>query len=144
MQEGKGFSRTENTRLTKRVTLGWYVPPVTTTPERKPRHGTLEYWRKILNEAGLDADSVEHLVWDRSNGREIIRKRTRHIEDWEGEQAKCHGNQRSLMSRSQKNDEQQRSLVCQWTECGKTFTSVAGRKIHEKVHRKKQTARDIV
>ena len=126
----------ENTRPTKRVTLGWYVPPVTPTPERKPRHGTLEYWRKILNEAGLDTDSVEHLVWDRSNWREIIRKRTRHIEEWEEEQAKCHGNQRSQMSRSQKNDEQQRSLVCQWTECGQTFTSITGRKIHEKVHRK--------
>ena len=97
--------RMENTRPTKRVTLGWYVPTVTPTPERKPRHGTLG-WRKILNEAGLDADPVEHLVCDRSNWREIIRKRTRHIEEWEGEQAKCHGNQRSQISRSQKNDEQ--------------------------------------
>ena len=70
--------RMENTRPPKRVTLGWYVPPVTPTPERKPRHGTLEYWRKILNETGLDAESIEHLVWDRSNWREIIRKRTRH------------------------------------------------------------------
>ena len=34
--------RMENTRPTKRVTLGWYVPPVTPTPERKPRHGILE------------------------------------------------------------------------------------------------------
>ena len=40
------------------------------------------------------------------------------------------------MSRSQKNYEQQRSLVCQWAECGKTFTSITGRKVHEKVHRK--------
>ena len=39
------------------------------------------------------------------------------------------------MSRSQKNIEQQRSLVCQWTECGKTFKSITGRKIHEKVNR---------
>ena len=39
------------------------------------------------------------------------------------------------MSRSQKNIEQQRSLVCQWIECGKTFKSITGRKIHENVHR---------
>ena len=39
------------------------------------------------------------------------------------------------MSRSQKNIEQQRSLVYQWTECGKTFKSITGRKIHENVHR---------
>ena len=123
--------RLENARPTKRVTFGLYVPPVTPTSERKPRHGTLEYRRKTLNEAGLDADSREHLVWDRSNWREIIRKRTRHIEEWEGEQAKCHGNQRLQMSRSQKNDEQQRSLVCQWTE-------------FEKVHRKTDSKRQSV
>ena len=40
----------EDTRPTKRATLGWHVPPVTPTPERKPRHGSIEYWRKILHE----------------------------------------------------------------------------------------------
>ena len=67
--------RMENTRPTKRITLGWCVPPVTPTPQRKPRHGTLDYWRKILYDAGLDADSIEHLVCDRSKWREIIRKK---------------------------------------------------------------------
>ena len=113
----------ESTRSTKRVTLGCYVQPVTPTPERKPRHRTLEYWRKILNEVGLDAGLIENLMWDQSNWREIIEKRTRHIlgqdrtsqdrtkedrtsqEEWGGEQAKCNRNRRSQMSRSQKNDE---------------------------------------
>ena len=50
--------RTDNNRPTKQMTLGWYAPPVTLTPERKPRHGTIEYWRKVIREAGLDADSI--------------------------------------------------------------------------------------
>ena len=36
-----------------------------TDTTKKMRHGTLEYWRMILNEAGLDADSIEHLVCER-------------------------------------------------------------------------------
>ena len=36
----------ESTRPTKRVTLGWFVPPVTPTPQRNPRCRTIE--------AGLD------------------------------------------------------------------------------------------
>ena len=73
----------------------------------------------------------------------IIRKRTSHTEEWEGEQAKCHGNQRLRMSRSQKNYEQKRSLICQWAECGKTFTSSTGRKVHEKVHKKQRAANEV-
>ena len=57
--------RMENAGPTKRVTLGWYAPLVTQTPEKKPRLGTLEYKRKILIEAVLGADSIEYLVWDR-------------------------------------------------------------------------------
>ena len=136
--------RMENTRPTKRVTLDWYVPPVTPTPERKPRHGTLEYWRNILNEAGLDADSIEHLVWDRSNWREKIRKRTSHIEEWEGEQAKCHGNQRSRMSRSQKNYEQQRSLICHWLNVVKLLHQLHAEKFMKKSIEKKESSKRSV
>ena len=128
--------RMDNNRPTKRITLGWYVPPVTPTPQRKPRHGTLEYWRKILYDAGLDADSIEHLECDRSKWMEIIRKRKNHLKEWEEEQSKLHGNQYSQMSRSERNRERQRSLVCQWAECRKTFKSITGRKNHEKIHRK--------
>ena len=128
--------RMDNNRPTKRITLGWYVLPVTPTPQRKPRHGTLEYWRKILYDAGLDADSIEHLVCDRSKWREIICKRKNHLKEWEKEQSKLHGNQYSQMSRSERNRERQRSLVCQWAECRKTFKPITGRKNHEKIHRK--------
>ena len=40
------------------------------------------------------------------------------------------------MSRSERNRERQRSLVCQWAECRKTVTSITGRKNHEKIHSK--------
>ena len=50
--------RMENNHPTKWITLGWYVPLLATTPQRRRRRGTLEYWRKVLNEAGLDPDSI--------------------------------------------------------------------------------------
>ena len=39
------------------------------------------------------------------------------------------------MKRSQASMEKQRSLVCQWPECGKILKSITGRKNHEKIHR---------
>ena len=35
--------RMDNNRPTKQITLGWYTPSVTPTPQRKARHGTIEY-----------------------------------------------------------------------------------------------------
>ena len=111
--------RMDNNRPTKQITLGWYAPLITPTPERKPRHGTIEYWRKVLREAGLDADSIEYLVSDKGKWRQIIHERKVHIEEWEKSQAEHHGNQRSQMKRSQASMEKQRSLVCQWPNAAK-------------------------
>ena len=55
----------DNNRPTRQITLGWYTLSITPTPERKAKHGTIKYWRKLLREAGVDADSVEHLVCDK-------------------------------------------------------------------------------
>ena len=127
--------RMDNNRPTKQITLGWYTPPVTPILERKARHGTIEYWRKLLREAGLDADSVEHLVCDKGKWRKIIHERKMYIKEWEECQAEYHGNQHSQMKRSQASVEKQRSVVCQWTGCGKVLKSITGRKNHEKIHR---------
>ena len=118
--------RMDNKRPTKQKTLGWYAPLITPTPERKPRHGTIEYGRKVLREAGLDADSIEYLVSDKGKWRQIIHERKGHIEEWEKSQAEHHGNQRSQMKRSQTSMEKQRSLVCQWPKCGKILKSITG------------------
>ena len=127
--------RMDNNRPTKQMTLGWYAPPVTPTPERKLRHGTIEHWRKVLREAGFDVDSIEYLVPDKGKLRQIIHERKVHIEEWEKSQAEHHENQRSQMKRSQASMEKQRSLVCQWPKCGKILKSITGRKNHEKIHR---------
>ena len=130
--------RMDNNHPTKQITLGWYAPPVILRPERKPRHGTIEYWRKVIREAGLDADSTEYLVSDKGKWRQIIHERKVHIEEWEKSQAEHHGNQCPQMKRSQTSMEKQRSLVCQWPECGKILKSITGRKNHEKIHRAKR------
>ena len=58
----------DSNRPTKKITLGWYTTSVPPAPERKARHGTIEYWRKLLREDGADADSIERLVCDKGNG----------------------------------------------------------------------------
>ena len=52
------IQRMENNHPTNQITLDCYVPLLATTPQKRPRRGTLEYWRKVLNEAGLDPDSI--------------------------------------------------------------------------------------
>ena len=75
------FLRMDNNRPTKQITLDLYAPPVILRPERKQRHGTIEYWRKVLREAGLDADSIEILVCDKGKWRQIILERKVGIEE---------------------------------------------------------------
>ena len=55
-----------------------------------------------------------------------------HIEEWEESQADHQGNQYFQMKISQAGLEKQRSVVCQWTGCGKVLKSIIGRKNHEK------------
>ena len=135
--------RMDNNRPTKQITLGWYTPSVTPTPRRKARHGTIEYWRKLLREAGLDADSVEHLVCNKRKWRKIIHERRVHIKEWKENQADHHGNQHSQMKRSQASMEKQRSVVCQWTGCCKVLKSITGQKNHEKIHRRNRQQETI-
>ena len=55
-------TRMENNRPTKQTTLGWYVPPVTLMPQTKPRHGMLEYWRKIIYGGFIEIGRLECAV----------------------------------------------------------------------------------
>ena len=64
--------RLDNNRPTKQTTLGWYTPPVTPLPQRKLRHSTIEYWRKITSAARLDANSFEHFVCGKGKWKRII------------------------------------------------------------------------
>ena len=47
------------------------------------------------------------------------------------------------MKRSQASIEKQRSVVCQWTGCGKVLKSITGRKNHEKIHKISQQRETI-
>ena len=120
----------DHNRLTKQITLGWHAPTVKPTPERKPRHGTIEYWRKVLRQAGLDADAIKGLVCDKGKWRKIIHNRKVGIEAWETSQAENHGKQCSQMRRSQASTQKQRSLVCQWFVWSKILKSITGQKLH--------------
>ena len=89
----------------------------------------IEYWSTILYEAGLDADSINQAVCDRSQWREMVQRRKRYLEEWEGEQAKkLHGNQHSQIKHHM-------LIVCQWSGCGKVLKSIPGQKSQEKIQR---------
>ena len=119
--------RMRSSHPTKPMTLGWYAPLVKPTPERKLMHGTIE--------AGLHADSIEHLLWDKGKWRKVIHEREVHLKKWKKSKTQQRGNQNSQTERSQAGINKQGSSVCQWPRCGKTLKPITGRKKYEKTHR---------
>ena len=117
--------RMENTRLTKRVTMGWPGENIKDW-HHKQKQTTIGYWRKILKDGGKDPDLIETLASDRAKYRSFVNKRTRHIEKWEENRA-----ENIMTTRAQR---ETASNVCQ--ECGKPCRSLSGLKSHARVHRK--------
>ena len=63
----------DNSRTAKQVTLGWYQKDGI----REGQQGTVQYWRKIIREAGVDSENVEMHVWDRKKWRNLIDRRVK-------------------------------------------------------------------
>ena len=63
----------DNSRTTKQVTLGWYQKDGI----RERQQGKVQFWRKIIREAGVDSENVEMHVWDRKKWRNLIDRRVK-------------------------------------------------------------------
>ena len=78
--------RMDNSRTTKQATLGWYQKEGI----RRAQQSTVQFWRKIIEEAGVDSDNVEIYVWDRKKWRNLIDGRMKKIRQWDMHVATIH------------------------------------------------------
>ena len=124
--------RMDNSRTTKQVTLGWYQKEGI----RRAQQSTVQYWRKIIGEAGVDSDNVEMYVWDRKKWRNLIDGRMKKIREWEVHMATIHkSNQRekNTIRRNERVQRRRQILMCDWEECGKVFRTKGGLKAHQRM-----------
>ena len=130
--------RMPNSRTTKKITLGWLK---TTRRKVKRNQSTVVYWRKLLKEANIDYDDVEVLSSDREEWKQRIVERKEYLERWEAEQCLRHKNQdlREIkIERSEYQPQDERLKMCPWPQCGRRFATIAGRKVHQRVHKKER------
>ena len=117
-------------RITKAVTLGWLeeLEGLGKCPGRKRK--TVRYWRKIVEEAGIDWTKVGVLSADRDGWRKMTEERMEHLEKYE----RSKGNLRTgeEIERNIVRERTEEDLVCSWEGCGKRCKSRGGLKIHQK------------
>ena len=73
--------RMPNTREVKIATLGWHekLEELPKAPRKKRK--TILYWRKILEEAGVDIMEIENLTADREEWRKPVKERIEHLKN---------------------------------------------------------------
>ena len=97
----------------------------------------LTHWHKLLKEANIEHHAVERIAMDRTEWRNVVKDRMRHIEQFkkqQGHRYARHENEELIERRSQykiPNDNK-----CKYEVCGRTFRTMAGLVIHQKrLHR---------
>ena len=57
---------------------------------REGQQSTVQYWRKIIREAGADSENIKMHVRDRKKWRNLIDRRMKKIREWEGQMEAIH------------------------------------------------------
>ena len=70
-------------RIVKQAVLGWNQDLENLHKSRKKRETTVEYWRRLLKEAGVEVESVEKLVMDRKEWKEMIQNRMKYLQSFD-------------------------------------------------------------
>ena len=132
--------RMEDTRTVKAVTLGWLEDLEDHEKRRGRKAKTVNYWKKIIKEAGFDWTDIGRLTEDRKKWRASVKERMKYLESWERRLA-----HRSTEERGERNKvpEQPNNFVCDFEECGKVCRSKTGlvnhrRRMHQ-ISREKVT-----
>ena len=122
--------RMEDTRLVKAAVLGWMedLEEHQKVPGKKRK--TVLFWKKTLREAALDHTRINTLTSDRKEWRSQVRKRMRHIEEWEKKSG--HHVEGERGGRSSPTEEMESSLTCDWEGCGKVCKSKGGLTAHRR------------
>ena len=123
--------RMENDRLTKAMVFGWYEGLEGKDKMLGRKRKTVLYWKRMLNECGVDWTDVERLCSDRDGWKECVRERMKHLNKWERQQGHLYdwgANERMC----ERNERRVIDLVCRYEGCEKVCRSKAGLVQHQK------------
>ena len=75
--------RMKNDRLIKAMVFGWYEGLEGKGKMMGRKRKTVLYWKKMLNECGVDWTDVERVCMDRDGWKARVRERMNHLDKWE-------------------------------------------------------------
>ena len=118
--------RMDNGRMTKALVLGWMEDLEKWGKKGRVRK-TVNYWKKLVREAGWDYTQIGKLTADRKQWKRMVGERMKHLDEYE----KSKGNKWSgPWIQRNKIMETPTSLVCE--DCGKECRSKGGLTNHRK------------
>ena len=127
--------RMGNDRLVKAMVFGWYEGLEGKEKKMGRKRKTVLYWKKTLNEAGVDWTDIERVCLDREGWKAWVKIRMLHVDRWEQQ-----GGHRYVWGvneeRVDRNDRRVIDLMCRYEGCGKVCKSKGGLVQHQKrIHR---------
>jgi hypothetical protein len=127
--------RMGNERVTKAMVFGWYKGLEGKEKMAGRKRKTVLYWKKLLNESGVDWTNVERICSDREGWKECVRNRMDHLDTWE-RQVGHRYMWREDEIRLERNTRCIIDYVCRYDGCGKVCKSKGGLTLHQKrIHR---------
>ena len=111
--------RMPDDRVVKASVLGWLHDLENWPKVPGQKRKTILYWKGLLREAGVDQTKIGSLTADKDGWKSIVRKRMKHIEEWEKKGGKQTINQRGERIQPGEEDD----LICRVDGCGKTHKS---------------------
>ena len=75
--------RMSDDRIVKQAVLGWNQDLENLHKSRKKRQTMVGYWRRLLKEAGVEVESVEKLVMNRKEWKEMIQNRMKFLQSFD-------------------------------------------------------------
>ena len=129
--------RMSDDKIVKQAVLGWNQDLENLKKSRKKRQTTVGYWRRLLKEAGVEVQSVEKLVMNRKEWKEMIQNRMKFLQSFGEQKGKKYAkkpDELDIVERSQEKKEDQ--IRCIYQGCGRFFRTKAGLTLHQKrIHR---------
>ena len=134
--------RMSDDRIVKQAVLGWNQGLENLHKSRRKRQTTVGYWQRLLKEAGVDVESVEKLVMDRKEWKEMIQNRMKYLQSFDEQKGNTNEKKPGevdIIERSQ--DRKEGQISCIYEGCRMFFRTKTGLTIHQKrTHRKTDEA----
>ena len=128
--------RMSDERIVKKAVLGSW--DMERTRSGNSRGNTIQYWRRLLKEAGHEDDNSENLTNDRKRWKKTVTDRRTFLKNWETQMCNWHrGTEKPARSQWNRERISDSGWPCRWDGCDKMCATKGGRTNHErKAHRR--------